>query len=277
MSSRKPALLLASLLGLSSALMATTPATETTPPPTTTPMTAAVPVSPPMPTAIPNANPPSPAIPTAITQQLNQLLPGITPDHIEETPLAGLYEVMIGSEVVYLSANGRFLIKGELLDLQQKQNLTENRLNQLHSKTLAQVKEEDMIVFAPDDYQHTITVFTDIDCGYCRKLHNEMAGFAAQKIRVRYLLYPRTGLDSPSYDKAVSVWCAQDRKQALTQAKQDKPIAAKTCENPVSQQMELGHSLGVSGTPTIILESGKVIPGYLPPIRLAALLNDKSP
>lgn len=224
---------------------------------------------------------PTPAInatiPNALQQRLQQLLPGVTPDQVLETPFTGLFEVVLGTEVVYLSQDGRFMVKGELIDLQQKQNLTENRLGQLHNQALAQIKEEQMIIFAPENYEHTITVFTDIDCGYCRKLHSEMPAFAQNKIRVRYLFYPRSGLDTPSYQKAVSVWCAANRQQALTDAKLDRPVPNKTCTNPVSQHMALGQALGVNGTPTIVLDSGQVVPGYIPPAKLAAFFQEKKP
>jgi thiol:disulfide interchange protein DsbC len=130
-----------------------------------------------------------------------------------------------------------------------------------------------MVIFAPEEYDHTITVFTDIDCGYCRKLHNEIDAFMAEGIRVRYLFYPRAGLGSPSYQKAVSVWCADDRKQALTDAKAGEPLPEKSCENPVADHMALGEAMGVTGTPAILLENGQLVPGYVPAKRMAAILN----
>ena len=133
-----------------------------------------------------------------------------------------------------------------------------------------------MIVFAPEGKpSYTITVFTDIDCGYCRKLHGEMAGYNAEGIKVQYLFYPRAGEGSPSFAKAVSVWCADDRRTALTDAKAGKSIPDKTCPNPVKEHLELGEKMGVSGTPAIVLENGEMVPGYIPPKRLAAMLKEK--
>ena len=132
-----------------------------------------------------------------------------------------------------------------------------------------------MVVFSPEKYDHTVTVFTDIDCGYCRKLHNEMNGYHDNGIRVRYMFFPRAGVGSDSYQKAVSVWCADDRNEAMTQAKQGRPLPEKQCENPVREELLLGRLLGVNGTPAIFLESGEMIPGYVPPDKLKAILKDR--
>jgi thiol:disulfide interchange protein DsbC len=134
-----------------------------------------------------------------------------------------------------------------------------------------------MLIFSPDKPTHTITVFTDIDCGYCRKLHHEMADYHAKGIRVRYLMFPRSGVNSPSYDKAVSVWCSEDRNDSLTKAKNGKDPAPRTCDNPVQNHMAMGRSIGVQGTPSIVFEDGRVIPGYVPAERLAAMLAAPTP
>jgi len=118
-------------------------------------------------------------------------------------------------------------------------------------------------------------VFTDIDCGYCRKLHADMDKYNAQGIRVRYLFYPRAGLRSESYRKAVSVWCADDRKAAMTAAKTGRPLPARSCVNPVADQYNLGRQLGVRGTPALVLEDGEIIPGYVPPDKLRTMLDDR--
>jgi thiol:disulfide interchange protein DsbC len=145
--------------------------------------------------------------------------------------------------------------------------------NDTRRKAIEGVGEENMIVFSPQDPKHTVTVFTDIDCGYCRKLHREIDSYENAGIKVRYLLFPRSGVDSPSYDKAVSVWCSEDRAKALTEAKQGKAVDKKECDNPVREDIELGHSLGVTGTPTIVLENGRVVPGYVPAASLKRMLD----
>ena len=210
-----------------------------------------------------------------VRQNLAEMLPGLTLGDINPTPAAGLYEVMVGQRIIYVTEDGRYLVQGSLIDLKEKKNLTEPRLNSIKASAVAAVGEDNMVIFGPQDAKHTITVFTDIDCGYCRKLHSEMAGYNDEGIRIRYLFYPRAGLNSSSYRKAVTVWCSDDRKDAMTQSKAGVTLDEKSCTNPVSNHLELGEQLGVSGTPAMVLESGEMIPGYVPPKRLSALLEKK--
>ena len=160
-------------------------------------------------------------------------------------------------------------------------NINENVTQPLRSKVrmdaINNLGEDSMIVFSPEKVKHTITVFTDIDCGYCRKLHNEMAEYNKHGIEVRYMAYPRAGIDSDSYKKAVSVWCAEDRKAAMTRAKNGDSVTEKNCDNPVAEQFKLGSMMGVRGTPALVLENGQIAPGYIPAARLAGILNNKNP
>jgi thiol:disulfide interchange protein DsbC len=208
----------------------------------------------------------------AVRASLGQLLPDVPIDSVTAAPMTGLFEVVIGSRLLYVSADGRYLLQGNLIDAQTRENLTDTRTNQIRGAAMAKAKEADMVIFSPQDPKHTITVFTDIDCGYCRKLHAEIEDFMEEGIRVRYLFYPRAGVGSPSFQKAVSVWCADDRNAALTAAKSGKDPAPKTCENPLAEQMALGEEMGVTGTPAIILEDGQMLPGYIPAKRMAAFL-----
>jgi len=222
---------------------------------------------------------------STIKKSLAKILPDYEVNSVHETPVKGLYEVLVGSDVIYVSGDGRYMVQGRMIDLDSKEDLTETspRLAEARKKeakervaAVNKLGEDTMIVFAPPGKaEHTITVFTDIDCGYCRKLHGEIDGYLAQGIKVRYLFFPRAGVGTPSFDKAVSVWCADDRKSALTDAKAGKSVPDKKCDNPVKAQMELGEKLGVSGTPAIILDNGEMVPGYIPPKRLAAILNEK--
>ena len=195
---------------------------------------------------------------------------------IEPAPMDGFYEVVIGPHVVYVSRDARYLLQGELLDLRTRENLTAPRRQQAVRTLLDGLDKSEMIVFSPDKPRHHITVFTDIDCAYCRKLHSQIGDYLARGIEVRYLFYPRAGKDSPSYRKAVAVWCAKDRKQALTDAKNNKAIPMKTCDNPVDRHMRLAGQLGLRGTPMIVLEDGSIQPGYVPPKPLAKLLGGGS-
>lgn len=208
-----------------------------------------------------------------IRNSLQVLLPGVVPDSVAETPIPGLYEVMFGPRLMYITGDGRYVMQGSLIDLEKRENLTEPRLKTAKLKAIEAVGEDRMIIFGPPVAKHTVTVFTDVDCGYCRKLHSEIAQYNDLGIRVRYLMYPRAGEGSDSYKKMVSVWCADDRKAALTAAKKGKPIEPRTCDNPVDEDLALGRQFGLQGTPTIVLESGETIPGYVPASKLIKVLE----
>jgi thiol:disulfide interchange protein DsbC len=210
----------------------------------------------------------------AIRQRMAGLVPGLAVEQIAPSPVAGLYEVIMGPRLFYVSADGRYLVQGSLVDLDTREDLTKARRTKIAKAALDKMPEDRMIIFSPEHPEHTITVFTDIDCGYCRKLHREINDFMEEGIRVRYLLFPRAGADSPSYDKAVTVWCSEDRKQALTDAKAGKQLAPRTCaDNPVKEHMRFGELVGVTGTPAIMLEDGQLLPGYVPAKRMAQYLE----
>jgi thiol:disulfide interchange protein DsbC len=198
-------------------------------------------------------------------------------DLIEPTPVPGIYEVVSGPHVVYMSADGRYMFQGDMMDMLKRQSLTEPRRREITLATIDAVDEKQMIVYEPEKARHTITVFTDIDCGYCRKLHNEMDEYMAAGIRVRYMMFPRAGKGSDSYNKAVAVFCAGDRNKALTDAKNGKPIDMKTCETPIDMHMTLVEKLGARGTPFIIFENGQTQPGYVPARQMAKALDQASP
>ena len=205
--------------------------------------------------------------------KLQAALGGRTPDSIAETPVPGMYEVLLGSQILYLSEDGRYAMQGDVIDLEAGNNLTENRRNDLRADALKKVSESDMIVFpAAGDAKYQVSVFTDIDCGYCRKLHSEISAYNAKGITVRYMAFPRAGIDSESYRKAVSAWCADNPQEALTAAKLGEEIEEKTCPNPVASQYQLGQQMGVRGTPSIVLDNGEMVPGYMPAERLEQTL-----
>lgn len=201
---------------------------------------------------------------------------GDTPAKISASPVNGLYEVLLGMQVIYVSADGRFLLQGEIMDLGNRENITKPRENTLKAEALSKVGEENMVIFGDPGLKHTITVFTDIDCGYCRKLHSEIQAYNDAGIRVRYMFFPRAGVDSDSYNKAVSVWCSDKRNEAMTDAKAGKEIPKKDCTNPVKEHLALGEDMGVTGTPAIVLNDGELLPGYVPAARLAPALDAKA-
>lgn len=190
------------------------------------------------------------------------------------SPLAGIYELRAGTNIVYVSADGKYLLQGDLIDVDGQRNLTEAERRQARLDLLAGVGSDQMISFPAPNEEHVITVFTDIDCTYCRKLHSEMAELNTRGISVHYLFYPRAGVGSSSWKKAQEVWCARDQRQAITLAKQGLPVNSQNCSSdPVLEDYKLGQLMGVSGTPTIITDTGQLIGGYLPVARMAQVLN----
>jgi thiol:disulfide interchange protein DsbC len=186
----------------------------------------------------------------AINKVLQHLIPGQTPDRIAESVIPGLYVVSYGPDVLYITKDGRYVLEGDLLNTQTRQNLTEAIRSTARLKLLSAVDPKTMIIYAPKKVKHTVTVFTDVDCAFCRKLHSQIADYNKYGIAIRYLAFPRSGVNTASYYKAVSVWCAPDRKAALTRAKLGKPMKRRSCDNPVRQQMALADKLGVDATPT---------------------------
>lgn len=199
---------------------------------------------------------------------------GLKLEDVRMSPVSGIYEITRGSEVSYTSADGRYVILGDMYDIDQDANISETRRRGIRARMLESVPEAEMLVFSPKDPKFTITVFTDIDCGYCRKLHSQIAEYNRLGIRVRYMFFPRSGPDTESWFKAESVWCAPNRNDALTRAKNDEAIKSAKCPaSVVARDYELGHKLGVEGTPAIFLASGEMLPGYAPPGQLAKYLK----
>lgn len=211
-----------------------------------------------------------------LRKKIEKSLPDVKITSLKAVDDTGFYEAVINGQILYFSEDGRYVIQGDMVSLDTRTNLTEQRRVSLRKDALAKLDEKDMIIFGPKQAKYTITVFTDIDCGYCRKMHSEMEKYNELGIRVRYLSFPRGGIDSKSYDDAVNVWCAADRQKAMTMAKQGQEIPVKTCTNPVKAEFELGQQLGVQGTPSIFLESGQNLPGYLPPEKLIQVLDENS-
>tara|TARA_R110002124_G_scaffold104515_2_gene254653 strand:- start:5153 stop:5821 length:669 start_codon:yes stop_codon:yes gene_type:complete len=211
---------------------------------------------------------------TAITQGLAKLKFDVPVSAISETPVDGLYQVQLETgRVLYATADGKYFMQGTLIEVNdgQPRNLTSVAEASGIAQVLDRVDASDMVVFAPEEPKTHITVFTDVDCGYCRKLHSEVEQLNNLGIEVRYMAFPRGGMQSPAAQVMQSVWCADNRQQAMTSAKQGKTVEEKTCANPVAQEYELGKQLGVQGTPAIFLANGVMIPGYQPAQQLATI------
>jgi thiol:disulfide interchange protein DsbC len=211
------------------------------------------------------APPAKPDVRVEIARQLD-----VKPEDVKPSPVAGLYEIRSGAEVGYVSTDGRFYFDGDVFDMKSKQNLTEQSRQEGRVGLLANLSDADAIVFSPKGaVRHTLTVFTDIDCVYCRRMHREIDELNRLGIRVRYLMYPRNGADTESWRKAEAVWCSADRQEALTRAKRGENLKAGRCETPVAAHYALGQQLGIQGTPGIITDRGEYLAGYMPAANMA--------
>lgn len=210
-------------------------------------------------------------------KEIRNALQGLDPNtpiqSIKPAQINGLFEVIIGNEVYYVSANGRYVFNGDIYDASTKENLTSVARGKIALKILDKVGESGMIIYEPKKVRRTLTVFTDVDCPYCRKFHDDLPQHLANGIRIRYVMFPLRGLNSNVYRKEVSVWCSKDRRKAFDASKAGEAIKAKQCANPIADNYILAQKLGVNSTPTLITDKGILIPGYMPPAHLAARLG----
>ncbi len=205
---------------------------------------------------------------------IKKLVPNAKVEKIEPSPITGYSQAIIGGQLVYVSNDGRYVLQGTLYDADAKIDLTAARMSREHVARLDAYPTDKRFVFKPKGaVKHRITVFTDIDCGYCRKMHQHIAEYNERGIQVDYLFFPRSGPGTASFDKAVSVWCAKDRNQAFTDAKAGQNPAPLKCDNPITEQYQLGLSVGVDGTPAVYAPDGSKIGGYLTPDQLQAQLE----
>ena len=218
-----------------------------------------------------------------LKKTLESKLPGLKVSSIRVSEYPALVEVVADGDVLYASPDGKFVFNGAMFSLSNGiVNLSEQRLDEIAAemapqlvKDIEALGEASMIVFKAANEKHKVTVFTDVDCGYCRKLHSQIAKYNELGITVRYLAYPRGGIPSESYTKLQSVWCADDRKAAMTVAKQGGSPTAKSCKDPVEQHFGLARKFNLSGTPAIVMADGTLVAGYVPPEDLAANLDKK--
>ena len=190
----------------------------------------------------------------AVEEKLRGLVPNATTIAVSETPIDGL-------------------LQGQIINIDTRTNITDQAKSSIRMSLLTGLKREEQISFAPDNPSYDLLVFTDIDCGYCRKLHNQVPDYNEQGIAIHYLAFPRAGIGSDSYEKYVSAWCAEDQQAALTLAKNGGAPEPKVCDNPIAEQYDLGREIGVTGTPAIVTADGTLIPGYVPPAQLRQRLE----
>lgn len=204
---------------------------------------------------------------------LQEAFPGMLVENIQPTSLPGIYEVSSGTTIFYSDIAAKHVFYGDILRIQSQNNvvnLTEEKRKQTRVSLLKKVSDETMIIYPADKPRYHVTVFTDIDCGYCRKFHQDIPELNRQGVTVRYLAFPREGKKSATYNKMVSIWCNTDKQTALNEAKKGGNVTAGSCNHPIDDHLRIVQKMELQGTPTMILSNGAILPGYLPP---AALLE----
>ena len=218
----------------------------------------------------------------AIKGGVKNLAPTANVTSIEKTPIEGVSEIVIntgrGGEIYYITDDGKYLMNGNMFNTTSREDLTENKKSGIRKELIAGFGKADRIDFFPEEMKHHVTVYTDIDCGYCRKLHNQIDEYNELGIGISYLFFPRSGVNTPSFDKAITVWCSENQQEAMTNAKSGINLENVKCDNPIKVQYDSGLAAGVTGTPALITETGVMMPGYLPPTQLLqrlAMLESK--
>jgi len=226
------------------------------------------------------AKPPAAAAPATVPPDVRarvvSKMQGARPEDVSYSPIPGLYEVTMGGLIAYVTADGKYLVSGNVYDLDTQVNLTATRRNAARAKALAAVADSDMIVFSPANPKMTVTVFTDVDCKFCRSFHNQMAALNKSGIRVRYMMFPRSGPGTDSWRKAEQVWCSPDRRDALTRAKRLEELKVRSCPagQSIKTQYQLGEDLGVEGTPAVFTQTGDYIGGFLTPEQIVQAVQE---
>ena len=216
----------------------------------------------------------SPGVPAEARERLAGMFESIAPEDIKASPIDGWYMIQRGSVVAYISDDGRYLLQGDLIDLDMQVNLSEQTRTDARRVLVNTLEDKDAILFSPAEVKHSVTIFTDVDCTYCRKLHAEIDEYLGLGIAVRYVLYPRNGPASRAWTTSEDVLCASDRGRALTAAKLGQTFETSKCDTSMlTRHYTLGQDVGLNGTPAIVLEDGTLIGGYLPPASLNARLE----
>lgn len=198
----------------------------------------------------------------------------IDPENVNPSPIDGWFTIQKGSVVAYISADGRYLLQGDLIDLNLQVNLSEQSRTDSRRKLVGGLADEESILFSPAEVRHSVTVFTDVDCTYCRKLHAQIDDYMERGIAIRYVLYPRNGPASRAWSTSEDVLCSRDRNAALTAAKLDREFETSKCDTSMlTRHFTLGQDIGLNGTPAIVFEDGTMVAGYLAPAALSMRLE----
>lgn len=209
-----------------------------------------------------------------VREKVSAMFDSIDPENINDSPVDGWYTIHQGPIIAYVSADGRYLLQGDLIDLDDQTNLSEAIRNESRKDLMASVPDDNVIRFTPEEVKYSVSVFTDVDCTYCRRLHSQIDEYLARGIEIRYLMYPRNGPASRAWNTAEEVWCAADRKDALTMAKLDRDFPTATCDaSTIQDHYVIGRDVGLEGTPAIVFSDGTLISGYMSPDQLATALE----
>lgn len=215
-----------------------------------------------------------------VRERLSALVNGETDITIAESPLPGILQVRLGSDIVYMTDDGRYLLQGRVLDLDTRQDITDQAKSAIRQELIDGIDYDKLISYGAEDSEFEIIVFTDVDCGYCRRLHQQVEEYNDAGIRISYAAFPRAGIGSETFRKMTSVWCSDDQQAAMDLAKGGGTPEPEECDAPVAEQYQLGQSVGVTGTPALVTPGGDLIPGYVPPndlrVRLEQLAAQKS-
>lgn len=216
-------------------------------------------------------------VPAEERERIAEMFESILPEHVKPSPIDGWYTIQKSSVVAYITTDGRYLLQGDLIDLEQQVNLTESNRTDARRDVMSAVTDDQVIMFSPAEVKYSVSIFTDVECTYCRRLHSQMDEYLAHGIEVRYLMYPRSGPASRSWITAEEVWCSADRASALTMAKLDKKFETSACDASIVQDHYImGQEVGLTGTPAIVFEDGELVAGYLPPDALRLRLEQKA-
>lgn len=209
----------------------------------------------------------------AVRERLSTLINGDTEISIADSPVPGILQVRLGSDIVYVTDDGRYLFQGRVLDLDTRQDITDQAKSGIRRELIQEIDHDDLISYGADDSAFEVIVFTDVDCGYCRRLHQQVEAYNDAGIRISYAAFPRAGIGSESFRKMISVWCSDDQQAAMDLAKSGGTPEPLECDAPVSDLYRLGQSIGVTGTPALVTPGGDLIPGYVPPEDLRVRLE----
>ena len=208
-----------------------------------------------------------------IRKTVSNAYPDVAIDAIKKID-DNFHEIIINKQIYYATNDGKYLIVGNVINLNTKESITENTKMNQRLSIIDSIDMKNYMIFKPKKTDHILTIFTDTSCPYCQKLHNEIPDLLENNIEIRYVLFSRNGNDVDAYQQLVSAWCSDDKVDALEDLfAGDILDDISNCENPIARNFDYAGSLSVEGTPTIFLEDGRIIPGYQNYENILAFIN----